>query len=414
MFSQLKKINREDIATFGIVVIMVSLLLSRFVLSIGMIILILNALLFSPSLRNDFNKFIADKNFAVITSLFFICLLSGIFSNDFSYFSERMRIKLPFLLLPFAFSVLKPFSEKRFYLLLLFYLFTITVASIGVMVNYFLHYEIFTDLYKKAHVMPTPIGHIHFSLMVAFAILVGTHLFLEKKYFKFPFERIAILVFTLFLIIFIHLLAVRSGLVAFYISLCGYILWKGFSEKKIMLSLLILFTFFSISYLAYKYIPTLNNKIHYALYDLEMYKSGAEPSGFSDGGRFYSYKVGWEIAKKNLLFGVGYGNLQNEINKTYETLYPQINAERRLFPHNQFLFFFSAMGIVGLLYLIFVFLFPILYRQQFRNILFLCFHLIILTAFMVESYIEDQIGTAFYLLFLLLLLNQTRSKQLPA
>lgn len=404
MFSLLKNISREQIAFFGLFVIIVSLMVSKFVLTIGMIILIVNAL-WNKNLKNDFSNFLLRKDLLILTSLFFICLLSSIFSSDYNYFVERMRTKLPFLFLPFAFSVLKPFSEKKFYSLLAFFLLVLTISSFGVAVNYFLHFNQVTESYKSAQVMPTPIGHIHFSLMTAFAIIIGIFLFSKNFYLKFRGERTLILIATLFLFIFIHILAVRIGLLALYCGLFGMAMWYIFYENKYLPGVLFSILIVLSPFLAYESIPTFKNKIDYARYDLAMYsKEGANPGEFSDGGRIYSYKLGWLIAKKNLLWGVGYCDIENEMNDSYEKYYPEI--EKKLLPHNQFLLFFSSMGIIGLFWMVLVFLFPIFYKKNYKNILLLGFILIMSVAFSVESYIEVQIGTAFYLVFLLLILQQ--------
>src|SRR5947207_1572914 len=110
MTSYFHKLSREDIAFFSCVVIMVSMLTSRYMISVGMILLILNSLI-SSSLKSDFKAFISNKVMLAITSLFFLYLISGLYSADHAYWLERLRIKLPFLLLPFAFSAWRPMPQ---------------------------------------------------------------------------------------------------------------------------------------------------------------------------------------------------------------------------------------------------------------------------------------------------------------
>ena len=116
--------SRHNIALFFSVMIMVSLLFSKFMITIGMIGLLALSL-FDKNISRTFQQYVHAPAFLAITGVFFIYLVSGLYSDDLGYFGDRMRIKLPFIILPFAFVGFPKLSERTYYSLLLFFFYFI-------------------------------------------------------------------------------------------------------------------------------------------------------------------------------------------------------------------------------------------------------------------------------------------------
>jgi hypothetical protein len=70
----------------------------------------------------------------------------------------------------------------------------------------------------------------------------------------------------------------------------------------------------------------------------------------------------------------------------------------------------ASTGIFGLLVFCFAIFLPLFNRKNISNVLFVCFYIIILSSFFTEATIEEQMGTAFYLLFFLLLYEYIQSE----
>ncbi len=81
-----------------------------------------------------------------------------------------------------------------------------------------------------------------------------------------------------------------------------------------------------------------------------------------------------------------------------------------LLPHNQFVFVAAGTGIAGLLIFCLGIFLPLFNRKNLGNILFICFYIIVLSSFFTEATVEEQMGTAFYLLFLLLMHGYIQSE----
>ncbi|MBT8191677.1 MAG: hypothetical protein KJO29_14695, partial [Bacteroidia bacterium] len=80
---------------FAFLVLSIGLLYSRFMISLGMIFFLVGAL-WDGNLKEKFGRFLNNKYYLAVTGIFFIFLISGLWSENTDYFLNRMRIKLPF------------------------------------------------------------------------------------------------------------------------------------------------------------------------------------------------------------------------------------------------------------------------------------------------------------------------------
>jgi O-antigen ligase len=165
-----------------------------------------------------------------------------------------------------------------------------------------------------------------------------------------------------------------------------------------LLGLSVVLMILAAPFLAYNFVPSFQNRMDYALYDFQSMQNG-KTKNFSDGERIISLQMGIEIGNKNPWFGVGIGDLDNEIRKIYAEKYPEFIVKR---PHNQLLFFYVAIGVIGTIAFLILFLLPLLYQKNYKDELLLAFYIIVSLSFMVETTIGSAIGTAFYIFFLLL------------
>jgi O-antigen ligase len=136
-------------------------------------------------------------------------------------------------------------------------------------------------------------------------------------------------------------------------------------------------------------------------YDLEQLLLFKNASGLSDGGRILSIEKGMQLFRENILTGVGIGDLKHAMTKKLE--YAPEKPRDFLLPHNQFVFVAAGTGLIGLIVFCYAIFLPLFSSRNLKNILFVCFHIIIISSFFTEATIEEQMGTAFYLLFLLLM-----------
>ena len=151
-------------------------------------------------------------------------------------------------------------------------------------------------------------------------------------------------------------------------------------------------------FFAPKVFPTLKNKIGYTMYDLDRLKN-KEIGQYSDSKRLLSIIVGWELFKENPIFGVGAGDIVPSVQDMYQKKYPAVDIKSRLLPHNQYLRVVNSVGVIGLIVFLAFLIYPIYNRDIISNPLLAAFIFSALASFCVEGTIENQIGTAYFIVF---------------
>lgn len=384
----------------GLVFMLAGMMGSRALLSIGMIVLAVNIFSVPSRVPDIWKAFISWKPLPVLGLLFFLYLVSGLWSEQTNDFWIRIRIKLPFLILPLAIVAIPRLDEREWHRLLYLFFAGVLLFVLYSMVHIFPQLFQMADAYGKGQVMATPINHIRFSLLVVLAVASGVYLFQKKAFLWYPGERWFILSGVLILSIYLHLLAVRTGLACVYIL--ALFTWFRFSLKKgnRLWGIIILLAGMGISFLAYQSIPTLQQKVAYTWWSLEQLGNPEWVRQTSDPKRIASVHAGLEVGMANPWLGVGVGDIQAEVDQFYEQYYPPLKGIN-LLPHNQFVFVFAGLGLMGLLLFIWIVTYPWWYKAAYQDYFVSAFHLILLCSFLVEMTLETQFGTAVYLTFLL-------------
>lgn len=218
---------------------------------------------------------------------------------------------------------------------------------------------------------------------------------------RFRWERWLILGMTLFLVAFIHVLSVRSGLLVFYVAILVWLLQYVFKTRRWWVAALVGVLLVILPVAAYQLFPSFRMKMEYVRWDLLQHQHGTG-ANYSDSDRLTSVQVGWEIGKRNPVIGVGAGDLKEAVAREYAASFPETAPKM---PHNQFVTIFAGTGALGLGLFILGFFYPLFYRRNYRDPLFLALHVVVLVSFLMENTLENNFGVSFFLLFLLLGLN---------
>ena len=95
--------HRKWILPVTIGLMLAGLFFSRFLLSVSMILFIISSFQFNNPL-NQLKSFFYQPILVGISLLFLLPFISGLWSQDIDTWASIIRIKLPLLLLPFAFA----------------------------------------------------------------------------------------------------------------------------------------------------------------------------------------------------------------------------------------------------------------------------------------------------------------------
>lgn len=128
-------------------------------------------------------------------------------------------------------------------------------------------------------------------------------------------------------------------------------------------------------------------------------------NGHSLTMRLYFWDAALHVIKKNFLFGVGTGDVQEELTKTYRETNSPLHEEWYKRPHNQFLTFTVSLGIFGLIIFLTSLIYPAFYLKNELQKLFWPFFLIAVLSFFMEDTLETQAGCTFYGFFSALFLS---------
>ncbi len=364
-------------------------------------IMVLCGFLLLTAAQQMWTAFRKDRFLIALTFIFFINVFSGLVpTDDYSFWLERVRIKLPFLALPVAFAALRGrLTLYQFHLLLYLFVFMSIVTATVVLSNLLHDIDELVVRYQRGQVVDIPFSHVRYSLMIAFACLCAAYLYQQGFVMKFRWERWALLGACAFLAVFLHVLAVRSGLLAFYICLIYLAIRNLWHMRKPLWAIGWLAAVLVIPLLSYLYVPTLRAKVHYMRYDLEQLLKHGTASHYSDGSRIISMQKAWELFREHPWTGTGIGNLRREMVEKME------HAQERptlLMPHNQFLYVAAGTGVFGLAVFVYAVFLPFTIRRLRQHWLLVSFLIIILSSFLTDATIEEQMGTVFYLTMLLL------------
>lgn len=394
---------RFKLALWSLLAIIAGMFVSRAMMSIGMILIGLQFFL-KPDLAGTFRIYYKDKVLSLL-SLVFLCYLLTIFYTEHKEdFWPRLSIKLPLLFMPLGFAALKEMSARYFqHALYFFLLFSLVTAAISVGL-FITNYEVITENYKHAKVIPNifNISHIRFSLMLVIAVFSAWYLYAEKYWLVKPIERYLILGGGIFILGFVHLLSVRSGLLAFYAS-CFVITVSGmFLYKKYLLGAGLLLLILLMPLLAYYTVPTIQNKVYYMALDVSRFFKGKGAAHWSDGNRLLSIQIGIELGNEHPLTGLGIGDVEKDMSAYYLKNHSDIPKDYHLIPHNQFVYVYTACGIIGLAVFLVVTLYPFFLSITYRSIVFLTLLVSIFTSYLSEATLENQLGVCLFITFYLI------------
>lgn len=377
---------------------------ARVLPSLAMGGLLLTALL-SNKPAQLLRNFYSNKLLLIFSVSFLFLLPTYFYSDNVRYFWERIQIQAPTFALPFAFANLRPLSKKQYYAVLYLFISFLLVVTLGSLFIYATNFEAINTSYLHSKVIPNPfyVNHVRLSLLLAIGIFTCYYLYSGNFYIRYVWEKKAVLAAGIFLIIFMHIYSVRSGMLGFYAVSLLLIVYTFIIQKKRYVQGLVLLGFLALLPVAAMYLsPTLRNKTVNTTNDLQHYQSGQSVNNYPMGTRFLSYQIAFEIASENYLLGCGLGDLEDELKERYINNHPTIAPQNRIIPHNQFIYYFAATGLLGLLIFCVAFYFPLLYAWKEKILPVLINYTIVSLSFMVEPTLETQLGVAVAITFILL------------
>lgn len=388
---------KRRFALFFLLAMIGSLLFSRAIASISMMLFGITAL-WGVSPR----AWLKERWWLLGLGWVAMYALSYFWSADKGEWNAHLQVKLPFLLLPLSFGLLPQFTKKQLRLYT-WGLALIMLSGVGYSLSFMLR-EDFTQLMLKykvyAYVLRTPVYNDHIAFSAAVAASIAWIIYYLPS-IKEKWEQRILAVIGLLLAIYLHILAAKTGLVALYILLIAFIVYKA--RKNVIKAGLLLASVIGILALAIWALPTLRERVAYISVTWRSYQMGERHGIYSDAGRIISYDIALRSIAEHPVAGVGAGDVLHAMKRGYASWYPDVPEEQKLWPHNQWLTCAMAAGIPAIILFTIWLLAPLRHLRRNRGGAFLLIvWLMLLVPLMVDVFLEVQFGVAVFLIFLLM------------
>lgn len=382
----------------GVMVAFGGMTMSPAILSIGIGAMIMPAFIAFP-LKVQLRRFWTHKPALFLSLLFFVHLLSGIWTRDTAapIYLDLIKIKAPLFLSAYALAVLGPFPLRWIRLVLMLLLVTTFLTALGTVIDFAINREAINEAIQSSKEIKvwTGINHIYFSILCGFATLSTIWLVRFKVPALFRGEKILIAVLGSANFLFMHIMTTRTGLVGMYITLFVLgVIWV-IQEKRYFLGVVAAIFLVMMPLVGYYSIGSFQRRLDNSIVDVTRYFSGKDPNYLSIGTRIESWKAAVHIFQDNPLKGVGMADMKEAMTAQY------IKDESRLCPenfipvHNQFLLNMAGYGVLGFVAFGLGWFYPLFQRRIPRSWLFWGFWILATASMMGESILERQVGINF-------------------
>lgn len=335
-----------------------------------------------------------------ITGILFymIHVISYLYSEDKVEALFDLEVKLSFFVFPIVFLV-----KNRFILTYTKYIYLIFIISVIIANFYtlFLSLEHYHYQVLRAFSNARWYGFMHpsyLSMYSVFAIVLSYFFIIE---FKSRWIKTTLSFVLLFLTAMVFSIQSKTGMFTLFIVIIylSIISLKRVSSIYIkILAPLLLSTILIL-------LITSNNRV---LVMYQTIKGGLVENiieGRSTSERFDIWEVSFNIISNNLLFGVGSGDIQKELDVEYNKNKNKFShaIKFNLNPHNQFIETLLGQGLLGLVLLLMLSYFGFYSAIHNKDFILMAFMLLLIMNLISESMFNRQAGVVFISLFYYLL-----------
>ncbi|MDP2385892.1 MAG: O-antigen ligase family protein [Bacteroidota bacterium] len=367
------------------------------------LVLSLTVFFFLGKLKTGLANFIHNKWAYLFLAFFLIHAICYFFSHNKAEAGTAIEIKLGFIAFPLLIFTQQYSRIDIRKVLRSFAIGTIVCSLFNIVrgVFYFItENEIKYFFYSEFSFFMHP---SYYAMYAVFSIVILS-LFGFNYFKKSAFNVAIVVVASILLGVCIFMSSSKMGMLSLFVSLPVILFYVLVKQKKFLLLGAILFTIasglFFVLRSEFAPVQRLKNAFNFASSSEIIDKT----TGESNAVRVLIWSEASTLIKQHLLLGVTPGDANDELYKAYEKEGMTGALEKHLNAHNQFLQTAIGTGLVGTL-LLFLLTFGILITGFIRKeMVMILFGLIIILNFLVESMLQTQAGTLFFVFFAPLLL----------
>lgn len=318
------------------------------------------------------------------TSLYLFTIIGVFYSINLQEALFDLEVKLSLLLVPLLLLTSGIISKYNVYGIIKTFIVGVTLATIIQFGLALFNYQNSGNFEVFFYALLSYFHHpSYFSMYTNFAIASLLVLIFHSRD-KPKFKHFALLGF---LVIGVYQLSSRTGLLTLTVLLVYafiYLIFPHLKWKKLLYAL------FGTLVLAVAILyPITKHSSKIRTVDVSSNKS-------SSGVRLAMWKSSIPLVKENLVFGVGTGDVNRELQQVFAQNGIKRAVKDNLNAHNQFLQTQVALGIVGTSLLLFGLLYPLKISIKERKLFYPLFLLILLINFLTESVLNTQAGVIYF------------------
>lgn len=387
-----EKKSFEVIAITGLILLFYGFLFNRVVNNIGSIIIGVYTII---KIRENKSIFFHPWMISIVL-ISTIPFVSDILIDGLEFYKQRGEMKLLMILYPAFIFSFKP-DRRIVKNMILFFLIIMFISSCYSLFYYWKDFDEMFITYKQSRIVKTlSLGdHIRISWATIVSCILALYLIYNNSHSK----KYLLWIYIIFQIIFIHILGSKTGLISLYLSAFIFLIYQLKNIKKWLL-ITIIGIICIMPYIAYKSIPSFEQRINFIKYDFEYYSKGEYREGLSDAVRFYSLMAGKDIISEHPWLGCGFSKLQGLTNGWFRSKMPQIGEENYFLPSSQIVIYWASGGLFCLIIFLFHLLYPLHDIKLRTNIWFMMFFIPAAISFSYETHLEGQLPLFFYSFFI--------------
>lgn len=406
-------INKRIFLVFGASCASIGYMFSIATGSIGLMIFVLAWLINFNNL--EFNKLLRNRSYNLLALFFIFLLIAASYSATFNQAQKEIIRHLSFVLIPFLFITIKPFTIRE--IRIIFQTFTLSLILLfiicflnaiyrqiiffnegGIFNWYFFYRYDFLEIFSQH---PTYISMFTLLSLSMLGFSEKSNILIKNKFWR-------------ILIMLIHILAIllygsRMAYLLFCILGVVYLV-KIFRIGKIkeLLIFIALFLFFlyagwNVPIVKERVLYTLGAKYDYKFNEKEFIKEKSP----EEKGRLLLWQDAIELIKERPIFGYGTGSSRKVLMQKYEEKEHTLFLENRFNAHNMYLELLLIGGIplLFIYFLILCSLFTIALKK--KDAIIFSFALIITLTSITETIFFAQ-GIIFFAFFYCFFLNKSQ------
>jgi len=344
-------------------------------------------------------------------------LLSLFYSSNISVAVSSLEKKLPLLVLPLIIMTSGILNFKGLDWVVKIFAGSVSIASLICLFHAFHrnnYLEVFSnpnwfyfsyyDLVEILDIQPT-----YFSVFVSFsffaAIFMIGNSWVESSWPR----RLFYCFWACYLYVFLILLSGKTSIIATILIFMAINFVYFRKRKQLMVGLLTLLLIVVASGMIISKLPVAKERFLEVLGINRtsdwVYGDPQRNQPIPDA-RLVKWQSSLEVIRNNWLFGVGSGDLQDELNKQYEIHNFQGGIVEQLNTHNQYLQTLVGTGLIGLTFFMVTLIASISKAIRLNNHFFLVFIALFGLCCLTEAMLERQFGILFYCIFSSLLYHR--------